>query len=290
MRAAILKSYLAFVLLLLAAVRPARAQPLIASVGSIECAIANADMVFVARLLKFDHAERIEGRDVHSATIAIEDTLKKDLFTVEPYRKLQIYLTHNRLVLADWVEHSSRLMVMYDHYSPYETQVIELVPDKMEVLKADFTLLRDPETVIRAAKAMLRRTPAGISRLHTFNLEVPRKVVAETSWHEFHSLMLSVPVDEQLEKRAIEYIRSPNYSRRDEGVRALRYFKSDENIARVRSLLDDPGWSYLHHPLENNGVEVRIYSVRREAFRNLKSWGIDTDKPVIREEIRRTSE
>ena len=99
--------------------------------------------------------------------------------------------------------------------------------------------------------------------------------------------MLKVPVDERLEARGHEFIKSDQYMRWGEGARALRYFKSDENIARLKGLLDDPGWSYLHHPDQNDGLEVRLYGVRDDAFQTLKSWEVDVPKPVIREEIQR---
>ena len=133
--------------------------------------------------------------------------------------------------------------------------------------------------------------PAAVRRIHTFGLEVPREAVAGTKREEYYKtggyLSLSVPVDERLEKRARDYCRSESYRRREEGVRALRYFKSDENIARVKRLLNDPGWAYLYHAQENKGIEVRIYGVRQEAYRTLRVWGIDVEMPVIREEVQK---
>ena len=75
---------------------------------------------------------------------------------------------------------SSRLLVVYEEYAPYATTVIELVPGKMEVLTADFTLLREPETVIRATKEALRRMSPAVKRIHTFGLHVPRELIAKT--------------------------------------------------------------------------------------------------------------
>lgn len=284
MRDALSKS-LIVVAVLLAMGGPARAQPLIAYAESIESTVANADLVFIAKLVKFGDAEELDGRVVHNTKIAIEETLKADLFTGEPYRRLQMYMPRNESVLADWKKRSCRLLVAYDGYAPYATTVIELVPGKMQVLKADFTLLRDPDAVIRAAEEALRRMPPAVKRIHTFGLQVPRELVAETTWAEYHGLVLNVPVNEPLEKRAIKYIRSKSYQKREEGVRALRYFKSEDNISRVKMLLDDSGWAYLYHAQENNGIEVRIYGVRREAYRTLTSWGIKVEMPMIRKEV-----
>jgi Leucine-rich repeat (LRR) protein len=70
----------------------------------------------------------------------------------------------------------------------------------------------------------------------------------------------------------------------------LRFFKSDENIARLKMLLDDPDSGYLRHPVNNMGVEVRQYSVRKEAFETLEQWGVRVKKPIIRVETYRPEE
>jgi hypothetical protein len=181
--------------------------------------------------------------------------------------------------------------VAYNEYSPSGTTVIELVPDRLAVLTADFKLLRDPEAVIKSARETARRMPTAVKRIHTFKLRVPREAIPGTEWEKYYAtgghLVLSVPVDQRLEKRAHDYIRSEDYQKRTEGARALRYFKSDDNVARVTRLLNDPGWAYLRHAQENNGIEVRLYGVRLEAYQTLKAWGIEVGKPLTREEVRK---
>ena len=169
----------------------------------------------------------------------------------------------------------------------YDTRVIALTDEPLEILTADFQLLRDPEAVIRIAKETVSRFPAGVRRVHTFPVSVPREVVIGTKWESSGGLELAVPVDERLEKRAQDGILSANFLTREESARALRYFKSDENVARVKTLLNDPGWGYFKHPSQNNGIEVRHYGVREAAFGTLKSWGVNVEKPVIREEVRK---
>jgi hypothetical protein len=87
-----------------------------------------------------------------------------------------------------------------------------------------------------------------------------------------------------LEKWAHEFIRIDDYMRRGEAARALRYFKSDDNIARVKSLLDDPKWVYARRAEENEGLEVRLYPVRQDAYVTLQYWGVAAEEPKIREE------
>jgi hypothetical protein len=102
------------------------------------------------------------------ATIDIEETLKQDVFTIEPYRLLQIDIPRPASVLADWQKRSCRLLVAYKEDSPQETTLIELVPNRLEVLTADFKLLRDPDAVIKSATETARRMPASVKRIHTF--------------------------------------------------------------------------------------------------------------------------
>ncbi len=261
------------------------AQPLIAQAESIDSTVINADLVFVAKLIKLGEEAEIDGRKMVHGAIEIERILKQEPYNDEPYTKLQIDLARPKAVLRDWLENSTRLLVTYESYEPGATQAIELVPGKMEILTAEFKLLREPDAVIQAAEEALKRTSPAVQRLHTFRLNVPRDLTVGTKWEKDYALQLTVPVDKQLEKRARKYLHSENYSERREGARALRYFKSDENIAQVKSLLSDHGYGYWQHPLQNNGIEVRHYGVREDAYYTLKFWGVEVEKPVIREEI-----
>src|SRR5947209_1628677 len=287
MRASWLKPLVAVGVSLVASVR-VHAQPLFGHAESIECTVANADLVLVGKLVEFGGGGQAAERGRHEGTIDVVEVLKEGIFTGEPYRRLRVNLSYPASVLASWKDRSRRLLVAVKEDAPDATSVIDLGDERLEVLTAGFTLLREPEAVIRVAKETVRRTPAPVRRLHTFGLAVPREAVAGTRWGKDYEtgghLVLSVPVDGRLEQRAQDYLRSESYQRREEGVRALRYFKSGENIARVRMLLDDPGWAYLRHAQENEGIEVRIYGVRREAYRTLKSWGMDAEEPMIREE------
>ena len=266
----------------------AYAQPLIAGAVSIECTIANADLVFVAKLVDFGFEQQVEDLKFYEGTIEIEETLKAGIFQDEPYRKLQVRLPHySRTVLTHWQEHSIRLLVTVNEDDLDATRVIALTDEPLEILTADFQLLRDPEAVIRIAKETVSRLPAPVRRIHTFRVSVPREVFVETQWKARHGMELVVPVDERLEKRALDGILSVSVMTREESARALRYFKSDENVARLKTLLNDPGWGYFKHPAENNGIEVRDYVVRAAAFGTLKSWGVKVEQPVIREEVRK---
>jgi len=263
----------------------AHAQPLVPRTESIETTVANSDHVFIATVVKFRRAEQDNDQDVHEVTIAIEEAVKQELFRDEPYRGLSLRITRPASVLADWKERSSRLLVACNHYAPKQTTVIELAPDKLEVMTADVKLIRDPEAVTRLARTAVSRLPANIERVHTFELQVPREVVAGTRWEKYYDtgghLTLSVPVDQHLEKRAQDYVRSKSPGRREEGARALAYFKSDENLTLVKPLLNDQGITY-----DGDKDGERIYGARYSAYRTLKAWGIDVAQPVYREPVR----
>jgi hypothetical protein len=270
---------------------PALAQPLSAKTQSIESIVANADLVFIGKLFDFRRAEESHDRDEHEITIAIEETVKQKPypFQHEVHPKFRCRIVRPASVLANWKKHSSRVLVALDSDVPQNSSVIELTPDKLEVMSADVRLIRDPEAVIELARKAVHRLPANIKRVYTFELQVPREVVAGTSWETAYQtsghLRLSVPVDQYLEKRAQESVRSKDPERRSEGVAALAYFKSDENLALVRPLLNDADVTYFGLGKDGKPVE-RVYGVRHAAYQTLKTWGIDVKEPVIREAVR----
>jgi len=270
-----------FAAVLLASVA-AKAQPIGSGARSIDATVANADLVVVAKIEKVGDEKRVNGREVCTATIAIQETLKKNLFQDEPYRRMQAEMPFSAVVLVDWQERSCSLLIAYDEQAPHASTVINLSDEKLKVLTADLKLLRDPAAVIKAAKEALRLTPATIKRIHVFGLDVPRAVRAGTSWEEFGYFNLEVPVDQRLEKRAHVYLRSNDYGRRSEAARALRFFHSEGNIALAKTLLDDSTWGILQPP-DENGIEERYYGVRAAAYQALKTWGVEVEQPVIRE-------
>ena len=267
------------------------AQPLFGHAESLESTVANADLVFVGKLLQPGGNGQADERGRIDGVFDIEFHMKQDLFATQPHRRFRTRLAAPASSLADWKAHSRRLLVAVQEDAPDSTRVLALGEHGSDVLTADFKLLRDPDEVIRVARETVRRIPAPVRRIHTFPLAVPREAVAGTKWEPYYGsgghLVLQVPVDDRLETRAWNAIRSGNYQGREEAARALRYFKTDGNVARLRSLLVDPGWAYVYHAEENHGVEVRIYGVREAAYLTLKSWGVEAEIPLIREEVKK---
>src|SRR5580700_5134820 len=182
---------------------------------SIDSLFANSQLVVVAKLLDFRAKEKADGPDEHQVTIVIEETLKESILSNQPYEKLALDVSYPASVLAGWKNRANRLLVAMPwdcRDEARQTTITELAPDGLAVLTADLKILRDPATVIQAAKEVVRRMPPGVKQLYTFDLAVPRKSVIGTKWEKTYVkdgyLVLTAPVDERLEKRAIDALSS----------------------------------------------------------------------------------
>jgi hypothetical protein len=102
---AVLKSLAAVCVSLLGPVQ-ASAQPLFGSAESLECVVANADIVVVGKVVEFGEGEQADERGARPVTIAVEETLKG-----EHRERLRVRLSHPVSALADWKDHSCRLLV-----------------------------------------------------------------------------------------------------------------------------------------------------------------------------------
>jgi hypothetical protein len=258
----------------------ANAQPIFRTVASIECMVLDADAVVIGKIVDVE-PEQVGKPGECCSTVSVEETLKG-----KHQERLRIRLRRPATEPAAWKEQSARLLlVLAQGEPPTATQVIVLRAEDLGYLTADFTVLRKPEDVIRLARETAR-LPAERRSVERFHLIVPNETAAATRWKgDFTGhLSLTVPVDDRLQKRAQEYAKSDDYTRREEGIRILRFFKSEENIARVRVLLNDPGWAVSKRAEDNEGVEVRYYGIRQEAYDTLTGWGVTAKQPVVREE------
>jgi hypothetical protein len=261
-----------------------QAQPIFGHAESIEYVVANADVVVIGELTELGDTKEILGSDWRQVTIAAKETLKGDT-----WQPLRVHVPNPESVLSKWKDGSHRLLVAIQHDNTPTGTVIDLTGEKLEVATAELKFLRKPEDVIRIARETVRRMP-GVRRTFGVRIMLHYDAIGNTQWAGNHGLGVIVPVDDRLEMRAHEYICSDDSIRRSDGIKALRFFKSDENIARLKTLLDDPDTGYLRHPVNNMGVEVRQYSVRKEAFETLEQWGVKVKKPIIRVETFRPDE
>lgn len=261
-----------------------QAQPIFAHAESIEYVVANADVVVIGKLTEWGDTKEILGSDWRNVTIAVKETLKGDT-----WQPLRVYVANPESVLSKWKDGTHRLLVAIQRDDTPTGTVIDLTDEKLETVTADFTFVRKPEDVVRIAKETVRRMP-GVRRTLGVRIMLPYDAIGDTRWAGHHGLGVIVPVDDRLEKRAHEYIRGDDSIRRSDGIKALRFFKSDENIERLKMLLDDPDSGYLRHPTNNMGVEVRQFTVRKEAFETLEQWGVRVEKPIMRVEAYKPGE
>jgi hypothetical protein len=266
----------------------ARAQPTFYHETSIEAMLLNADVVVVGKVVEVS-----QGKEFNEATIDVEETLRGEhqvkLGVRFPDRIWQLGVGgHGAADLQKLQADSFRLLVATRDQPAQVCGLIYLTEQNMRtggsstVRKADLTTLQKPADLLRVAKNTLRGSP-GVKRIDTFPLTVP--INGGYYFGRGGSTTVEVPVDESLEKKAVQYLGSKERWCRTEGAAALKYFKSEENIARLKELLRDAD-PYIREPAESSlGVEVRTYTVRKAAFETLKYWGVTVEKPVFEEKV-----
>ncbi|QDV45286.1 hypothetical protein Enr13x_51620 [Stieleria neptunia] len=253
----------------------ATAQPLIETAESLESFVINADRVWVARIIRVRDEPIPGGSRKPGITIAVEETLKYPLFE-QRHEKMGLFVEHPTARFKAFEERTSRLLIAHSDHHPFSPKLIELAPGKVELFLADFTILRKPDAIVQAAREIISRVPPHVRQLHTVRLMIPAEVLVESKLGPYGQLV--VPVDEQLEKRAIGFLKSTSSSRRSEAAKVLRYFKSDANIDRLRMLLADSGYS---RRMADDRTRSKYFGVRDEAYQTLKAWGIEVERPVI---------
>lgn len=266
---------------------PARAQPLFAHTISLDSFVLNADVVAIGRVVELAAADAQEGSAARVLRLEISHTLKG-----QHRPRLVIHLA-NAWAAETWQKSSADLLVSWRGDSPTDSDLFELIDEKVQVMTADLKVLRTRGAVIEAARALIAQNPA-VRRVESFNVQVPLSVVKQTTWETVYAtggyLSVEVPADQRLEKRALENVESGDLMLRAEGLRALRFFRSDQNIARARTLLGDTQWAYRFRAQENEGVEVHYFITREAAYETLKYWGVEVPEPVLFEQVDRPEE
>ena len=149
------------------------AQPQSTAARSIETTVANADLVVVGKLVEIAADEKPRNNEGNEILLVVEETLKQDLFTIDPYERHCVRVSQPLTEVQGWklraTDCSSRTMTP----APHASTVIELCRAS-GVIAADFTLLRDPDAALQAAKETVRHMPVAIKRIHAFSLSVPR--------------------------------------------------------------------------------------------------------------------
>lgn len=248
-------------------------QPIFGSATSIDCVVLDADTVVVGRPVLFsepDEAGWSEG------IVEVQETLKGQHRPRVPVR-----LAVPKASLKAWTNGTSRILFATKLDSPATTTAIDLDADELTVFSKSFERLTKAADVLQAARGALRKRP-GVTRITSVSLLVPHDRLRGTKLAEYSGVHLAVPVDSALEAWAKKAIRGD--ANRRTGVEILRHFRSSENVSLVRSLLDDPTWTYLDRAEDNEGREVRLFAVREAACETLRYWGEPFEVPVLRQQ------
>lgn len=221
---------------------PCQAQPLIETVSSIDSLVINADYVYVGKIIKVRDDPIPGGSDSPGFTFEVEQYLKVPMDEeLTPEIKVRgMFISPPTGKYKDWRDRDCRLLIIASDRNLDSPNVLELSPNRAEVFTADFRLLREPDKIIDAAKNAIERTSSNIRRVYTVRLMLPPEHYRGSRWEGGQGVMLEVPADLQLEKRALESLGHPNPWNRLHAVRSLRYFKSDRNAKSIKPLLDDP--------------------------------------------------
>ncbi len=268
----------------------AQAQPSFFHETSIEAMVLNAATVVVGTVFEVSKRKKF-----NVATIAVEETLRGEhkarlqvrfpdriwqlgVGGIDAENLKEIQVKSLRLLVATR-DHPAKVFGLI-----YLTEQNPKTGSSDTVRKADLTPFQKSADLLLFAKNTLRGSP-GVKRIDTFPLTIPIK--GGYYFGRGGSTTVEVPVDESLEKKAVQYLDSKERWRRAEGVEALKYFKSEKNIARLKDLLKDAD-PYIREAADGNVVvEVRIYTVRKAAFETLKYWGIAVKEPVFEEKAKR---
>lgn len=246
-------------------------------ISSIDIMVLNEELVAVGRITR----ARPASNDSTDVTIAIERVLKGAPQTTLEHRGRG---SGNRLSneqVSRMAVSNARVLIVGNGFTPLD--------DKgLAIPSANGILLSEANQVVVHIQQVLRSHPPG--KVDSFNIPVPKQFESAAVPRFFDNGMpgqvreLRVPVDSQLEKWALEAIRSNSELYR--AFQALRFFKSASNIEFGKGLFNDPAFDLIQAG-SNNGVEVRIYRTRERAYALFQDWSVPVDRPVLREEIPR---
>jgi len=266
---------------------PAFAQPVPSQVVSLDVQVINADYVCVGKIIKVREQPIPGMTKMTGLTLEVEECLKLPVEqTHDSQKKLRELLTELPAAkYKDWMNRSSSLLVIFNKSSPQEPTVIELDSEKAEVITADFRLLRDPKKILAAAKNAIERTPKNVKRLHTHRMTLPVNIKQGTRWENGTAIIIEVPVDDQLEKRAIVLLSDKDPWTRFSAAQTLRYFKSGKNAKLLAKLLEDPATA--SRASDDAGTIFTHYYIREEVYQTLQQWGMKVEPPVLSYETKK---
>ncbi len=248
------------------------AQPLIAHAKSLEVQALNSDAVAVATLVEYTISA--DAQSIVDATFSVDDVIKGEMPGV-----LKIPLHLNFRDMAGWVEGNSRILIVRSG-EPYD--FTSLSDPELAVMRSDFSVLTDANSVVRAVRMTVLANP-GVTSVRTMSLRV-RNLPPKGFRNSGMGMTLEVPIDDRLQKWAVAMSSSKDGSTRMDAAAVLAQTKSDESIAILKGMLDDPQFGDYDRPNGNMGHGRGKHSVREIAYNALVEMGIEVEMPLIEKE------
>ena len=119
------------------AMAQAQAQPLVATVESLESLLINSDRVWIARIVAVRDEPIPGGSELPGITISIEETLKYPVFE-QRHQRMGLFVEHPTTRYKEFEERSCRLLIAHSDRNQLQPNLIELTPlDTVEVLGAE---------------------------------------------------------------------------------------------------------------------------------------------------------
>jgi hypothetical protein len=148
----------------------------------------------------------------------------------------------------------------------------------LPLFSMDFQVLNDEDKIIDAVKAEVARKDKG--PVNYMMITIPRAVADRLGKHRSGDANgMLVPINARLEELAQVWVRSKEDWLREAGVKALHDFKSNANAASLMRLLDDPA---SHITTNEDGIEERVYYIRKAAYETLVEWKVSVLPPKWR--------
>jgi hypothetical protein len=195
-------------------------QPLFRTVDSVETLAANARIIVVGRVARFERVVeyRAPGFPLGlPAELDVDETLKG---IATPGFTVPLPVTEQSL--SRWRDSGARLLVAVPKNDRTPAVVVDLVAPNMAAVTADLKILRTPAEVTRAVREAVRLGAGKVDLSEGFAISVPHALVAGTELSSgVTNVLVRVPIDARLERRALAVLRGEQVGYRSEAVRAL---------------------------------------------------------------------
>jgi hypothetical protein len=260
----------------------ALAQPTARPVFSLESRVDEASLIFVGHITEV----QVREQQAPLSTVTVDEFIRGN----DAKRSYDLAIWKPVDELADLKRRGVRLILFVKQEAPqYPQAVFQLSDSVLKAPLADFTFLKGGISILKFVKDRVQAHPEASGYYVVPLLEGE----AGSAWHQelvdsgdSGSMIsgLAVPIDARLEKWARSSIHSKDLQLVSRAIAALGYFKSTANIDLVKTQLT----SNLHdayYDQENNGYEMRMYRIRRQAHEILTKWGVDVEQPLLEERV-----